>query len=110
MNVTQIFMIVLGGVENFKGKGEHVCYQHFPYSYVFKSLFPQSLSKWGLCGTELMHLLTIPKLQILGFSKLKEFADNIVKFDKNGRNFFRRLENTVGKAEIAHYGKLLLFP
>ena len=37
----------------------------------------------------------------LDSSKLKEFADNNVKFDENGRKLFRRVENTVGKGEIA---------
>ena len=32
-------------------------------------------------------------------SKLKEFADNF-ELDKNGRNFSRRVENTVGEGEI----------
>ena len=36
-------------------------------------------------------------------SKVKEFADNNFKFDKNGRQFFRQVENTVGKGEIACY-------
>ena len=43
-------------------------------------------------------------------SKLKEFADNNFKFDKNGRNLSKRVENTVGKGEIAGYGQFLLFP
>ena len=30
-------------------------------------------------------------------SKLKEFADDIFKFDKYGRKFSKQLENTVGK-------------
>ena len=43
-------------------------------------------------------------------SKLKEFADDNFKFDENGRNFFRRVENIVGKGEIARYEQFLLFP
>ena len=34
---------------------------------------------------------------------MKEFADNNSKFDENGRMFSRRVENTVGKGEIARY-------
>ena len=34
-------------------------------------------------------------------SKLKEFADNNFKFDKNGRKLSKRVENTLGKGEIA---------
>ena len=41
--------------------------------------------------------------------KLKEFADNNFKFDENCRQFSKRVENTVGKGEIAHYEQFLLF-
>ena len=44
------------------------------------------------------------------FSKLKEFADNNFKFDENGRKLFKRVENTVGKGEIARYEQFFLFP
>ena len=36
-----------------------------------------------------------PKRQILDTSKLKEFADDNFKFDENGREFSKRVENTV---------------
>ena len=42
-----------------------------------------------------------PKQQILDFSKLKDLADVNFKFDENGRNFSKRVENTVGKGEIS---------
>ena len=42
-------------------------------------------------------------------SKLKEFADDNFKFDENGRKMSKRVENTVGKGEIAHYEQFLLF-
>ena len=44
-----------------------------------------------------------PNNKILDSSKLKEFAFDNFKFDENGRKFSKRLENTVGKGEIAHY-------
>ena len=47
---------------------------------------------------------------ILDSSKLKEFADNNFKFDENGKKLSKRLENTVGKGEIARYEQFLLFP
>ena len=43
-------------------------------------------------------------------SKLKEFADNNLKFDKNGRKFSKRVENTVEKGESAHYEQFSPFP
>ena len=39
----------------------------------------------------------------------KEFADDNFKFDKNGRNLSKWVENTVGKGEIACYEQFLLF-
>ena len=53
-----------------------------------------------------------PKRQILDPSKLKKYADENFKFDKNenGRKFFKWVENTVGKGEIARYEQLLLPP
>ena len=34
---------------------------------------------------------------------MKEFADDNFKFDENGRTFSKRVENTVGKEETAHF-------
>ena len=47
---------------------------------------------------------------MLDSSKLKELADNNLRFDKNGRKFSKWVENTVDKGEIAHYEQFLLFP
>ena len=52
----------------------------------------------------------ITRRQILDASKLKEFADDNFKVDKNGRKLSKRVENTVGKGEIARYAQFLLFP
>ena len=54
--------------------------------------------------------LPITRRQILDSSKLKEFADENFKFDKNGRKLSKRVENTVGKGEIARNKQFLLFP
>ena len=53
---------------------------------------------------------SFPKRQLLDSSKLKEVADDNFKFDENGRKFFKQVENTVGKGEIARYEQFLLFP
>ena len=44
------------------------------------------------------------------FSKLKESADDNLKFNENSRKFSKWEENTVGKGEIACYKQFLLFP
>ena len=41
--------------------------------------------------------------------KGKETADNNFKFDENGREFSKRVENTLRKGEIACYEQFLLF-
>ena len=52
----------------------------------------------------------ITRRQILDSSKLKKFADDDFKYDENGRKLCKRVENTVGKGEIARYEQFLLFP
>ena len=57
-----------------------------------------------------MHFNTLTDDKILDRSKLKESADNNFKFHKNSRKISKRVENTVGKGEIARYEQFLLFP
>ena len=56
------------------------------------------------------HRLAEGDVRILDPSKLKKFADDNFKFDENGRKLSKRVKNTVGKGEIAHYEQLILFP
>ena len=56
------------------------------------------------------RILTLPQTTNLDSSKLKEIADDNFKFDENLRKFCKRVENTVGKGEIARYEQFLLFP
>ena len=51
-----------------------------------------------------------PKRHISDSSKLKELADESFKFKENGRKLPERVENAVGKGEIARYEQFLLFP
>ena len=51
-----------------------------------------------------------PKDKFLESSKLKEFTDDNLEIDENGIKFSKRVENTVGKGEIARYEQFLLFP
>ena len=41
---------------------------------------------------------------------MKEFADDNFKLDETGRKISKRVENTVGKGEIARHEQFLLFP
>ena len=58
--------------------------------------------------TKRQNFNPLPEDKILDSSKLKEFADDNFKFDKNGRKLSRRVENTVGKGEIACYKQFLV--
>ena len=51
-----------------------------------------------------------PKLEDFDSSKLKEFADDSLKFDKHSWKLSKSLENTLGKGEIARLKQFLLFP
>ena len=42
--------------------------------------------------------------------QLKKLTDNNFKFDANGRKFSKRIDNTVGKGEMACYDQFLIFP
>ena len=54
--------------------------------------------------------LTLSQTTILHASKLNEFAEDNSEFDENGKKLSKRVRNTVGKGEIAHYEQFLLFP
>ena len=54
--------------------------------------------------------LTLSQTIILDSSKMKEFTDDNFKFDENERKFFKWVESTVEKREIARNKQFLLFP
>ena len=58
----------------------------------------------------MISLLIFSQQQILDFSKLKEFANDNFKIQKNDNRFPKMVENTVEKGEIARYEQFLLFP
>ena len=64
-----------------------------------------------ICPDKMLFLFNpLPDKKILDWSTLKQFEDDIFKFDENSRKFSKRVENTVGKGEIARYEQFLLFP
>ena len=90
-----------------KNAGNHH-YLHFPQCFLlFQKQFPRVELYFNLVG-ECCN--PFPKRQILDSSKLKELADDNCKFGKIGRELSQRVENTVGKGEIARYEQFLLFP
>ena len=53
--------------------------------------------------------LTLSRTIILDSSKFKDFAEDNFKFDENDSKFSERVENAMGKEEIAQYEQFLLF-
>ena len=100
---------ILDKVEDIVEKGENAVYQHFllfPQCFQRVLYFSQGRLKLGVCGKGLTHYQTTNS----DSAKLKKFADDNFKFDENGRKLSKRVENTVGKGEIARYEQFLLFP
>ena len=53
--------------------------------------------------------LTLSQTTNFRLFNLKEFADTIFRYDENIGKFSEKIENNVGKEEIAPYEQLLLF-
>ena len=51
-----------------------------------------------------------PEQQNFYSSKLKDFADDSLILDKNGKMLSKNVENTLGKGEIARHEQFLIFP
>ena len=60
--------------------------------------------------TGLSPFLTHYQMTNFRLSKLKQSADDNFELDENTRKYSKRVENTVGKGEIARYEQFLLFP
>ena len=58
----------------------------------------------------IMFLTLSQTTKFLDSSTWKEFADDNFNFNENDRKFSKRVENTVGKGEIACYEQFLFFP
>ena len=97
--------------ENIQGNEEMLVTCTFFFSYNVFDIFQRQFSKFEpLFFFCLSKLYLFPKQQILDSSKLKELADDTVKFDENGSEFPKRVANTVEKGEIARNEQFLLFP
>ena len=90
---------------NFSNNFFIIC-KYFQYGPI-KSIVPLLAS-----GSKFEIILNEPfsKQQISDSPKLKEFADNNFKFDENGRQFSKRVENTVGKRRNCSIGAISPFP
>ena len=54
------------------------------------------------------NVLTLSQTKIFRLFQTQRICRQQFQIDKNDRNFSKRLENTVGKGEIAHYEQFLL--
>ena len=112
INVSQKFKFDYKKVENIVGKGGNAVNHHFilfPFpTMLSKALFARIVKPRDCVVKRTPQPIT--RQQILDSPKLKEFADDNFKFDKNGGKLSKWVENTVEKGEIAHYKQFLLFP
>ena len=81
INVTENLKFVMGRVENIVGKAGNAGYQHF---LLFSQCF-QKASFTGLLKVAIVWLRVnpLPDDKILDWSKLKQFADDILKYILN---------------------------
>ena len=57
-----------------------------------------------------LYWLTLSQTTNFRLFQTQKNAGNNFRFDENCRKFSKQEENTVGKGEIAHYEKFLVFP
>ena len=55
-------------------------------------------------------IIPFPNDKILDSSNFKEFEDGNFRFNENGEDFSKRIENTMGKVKIARYELLRTTP
>ena len=117
----------LNGLKTLCKKEKLLVMSNFSFSHsVFKRLVLQTRENQGLFGKGLKCVtynlevlgsshagsclfLTHYQTKNLDSSKLKVFAEDIFKFDENGKKLSKQVENTLGKGEIARYKQFLLF-
>ena len=58
---------------------------------------------------KLMQINSLPNDKILGWSNLKEFADDKIRVTENLKFVYGRVENIAGKGESSGYQHFLLF-
>ena len=61
-------------------------------------------------GIQQSQVLTLSQTTDFRLFQTETVADDNSKFNENGRKFSKRVENTVGKGEIARKEQFLLYP
>ena len=56
-----------------------------------------------------LQLLTLSQMTNFRLLQTERVSDDNFKFDENGREFSKRVENTAGNGETAHCEQFLLF-
>ena len=83
----------------------------FQWPMVRQALIREAPTAWSSVEDLFNPFLNpLPDDKILDWSNLTQSADDNFKFDENSRKFSKRVENTVGKGEIARNEQFLLFP
>ena len=100
----------LDGVSSIETYNSRKCRARSDCKYLQANLALHTTQNKPMVADNRKRLNPLPDDKILHSSKLKEFADDNFKFDENGTKLSKRVENTVGKGEIARYEQFLLFP
>ena len=103
---TRDFHIHPGSGYTFTNLSNHFQQQNFELAHIESYLQPTIK---GYSHDD-FFLSPITRRQILDSSKWKDFADDSLKFEENGRKLLKPVENTVGIGEIARSEQFLLFP
>ena len=110
--------------KNIVGKGENAGNQHF---LLFHNVFYPSQKEFLLLSYIFLlsanafsldqsknlafgGVISLPNDKFIDWSKLKAFADDKIKMIKKLKFYFGKVENIVGKGEIAGYQHFLLLP
>ena len=107
-----VFMIyIFDRKENIVGKGENTGFSSIFLTEIVSTTLIISkliLSIWT-CLINVSSSMNLIHSQTTNF-RLLQTADDNFGFDKNGREFSKWVENTVGKGEINGYRQFLFFP
>ena len=98
---------------------EKLGFAELQYIINIPTKFPYNSNKWTAnrqadnCALEnfcFIFFLILSQTTNFRLFQKRKFAQDIFKFDKNGRKFSKQVENNVGKGEIVLYEQFLLFP
>ena len=83
---------------------------HMYHTILPGAIFTNHSLKHSLSYSPNFCILTLYQTTNFRLFQTERLCRRQFKFDENGRKFFKQVENTVGKGEIARHEQFLLFP